>query len=97
MNRTGPIELHLTLAPQRRFEAIDVNARIAPEAGDVLRRHSRALYCSLHTTAGYLEQSLSTRLRTADDGLVEVRRIVWRGVSAGRRVFATTAWSCAPS
>jgi hypothetical protein len=68
MNRTSPVELHLTLAPRRRFEAIDVNARIAREAGDVLRRYSRALYCSLHTTAGYLEQSLSTRLAHSDDG-----------------------------
>ena len=68
MNRISPVELHLTLAPRRRFEAIDVNARIAREAGDVLRRYSRALYCSLHTTAGYLEQSLSTRLAQSDDG-----------------------------
>jgi thiamine phosphate synthase YjbQ (UPF0047 family) len=67
MLATRPTELRLTLAPQRRFEAIDVNTRIVQEVGDVLRRHSRALYCSLHTTAGYLEQSLSTRLR--QDGL----------------------------
>jgi thiamine phosphate synthase YjbQ (UPF0047 family) len=59
---TNPTELRLTLAPQRRFEAIDVNTHIAKEAGDVLRRHKRALYCSFHTTAGYLEQSLSARL-----------------------------------
>jgi hypothetical protein len=62
----GPTELRLTLAPKRRFEAIDVNTRIAQERGDVLRRHRRALYCSMHTTAGYLEQSLSTRLRHND-------------------------------
>ena len=60
---TGPTELRITLAPQRRFEAIDVNMRIAEEAGDVLHRHERALYCSFHTTAGYLDQSLSARLR----------------------------------
>lgn len=66
---TRPTELRLTLAPQRRFEAIDVNRRIAQEAGDVLRRHRRALYCSLHTTAGYLEQSLSARLRHDRDGV----------------------------
>ena len=59
----GPTELRLTLAPTRRFEAFDVNSHIVQEAGDVLRRHRRALYCSLHTTAGYLEQSLSARLR----------------------------------
>src|SRR3954466_1742662 len=64
MLATRPTELRLTLAPQRRFEAIDVTRRIVQEAGDVLRRHRRALYCSLHTTAGYLDQSLSTRLRT---------------------------------
>jgi thiamine phosphate synthase YjbQ (UPF0047 family) len=66
---TGPTELKLTLAPQRRFEAIDVNTRIAEEAGDVLHRHQRALYCSFHTTAGYLEQSLSARLRHNHDRL----------------------------
>ena len=69
MIRTSPTELQLTLAPRRRFDAIDVNARIASEAGDVLRRHSRAVYCSLHTTAGYLEQSLSARLRHGPDSL----------------------------
>jgi thiamine phosphate synthase YjbQ (UPF0047 family) len=62
----GTTELHLSLAPQRRFEAIDVNPRIAAEAGDALQRHSRALYCSFHTTAGYLDQSLSGRLRHSE-------------------------------
>src|SRR3954462_7800953 len=63
----GPTELRLTLAPQRRFEAINVNTRIRAEAGDILRRRQRALYCSMHTTAGYLEQSLSARLRHDHD------------------------------
>lgn len=62
-----PTELTLSLAPQRRFEAIDVNTRIAQEAGDVLHRHRRAMYCSLHTTAGYLDQSLSVRLHNSHD------------------------------
>ena len=69
MIRTRPTELRLTLAPQRRFEAIDVNNRIAQEAGDVLRRHQRVVYCSFHTTAGYLDQSLSARLTNDRDGL----------------------------
>ena len=64
---TRPTELTLTLAPQRRFEAIDVNRRIAEEAGDILRRHRRALYTSFHTTAGYLDQSLSVRLHHRHD------------------------------
>ncbi|MGE3277038.1 MAG: hypothetical protein AB7O67_18145 [Vicinamibacterales bacterium] len=64
-----PTELTLTLAPQGRFETIDVNARIRQEAGDVLRRYRSALYCSLHTTAGYLDQSLSARLGHGHDRL----------------------------
>src|ERR1700682_5042655 len=62
-------EVRLTLAPQRRFQAIDVNTRVAEEAGDVLKRHQRALYCSFHTTAGYLDQSVSVRLRDNQDQL----------------------------
>ena len=67
MTGTRPAELRLALAPQRRFEAIDINSRVAHEAGDVLGRYKRALYCSLHTTAGYLDQSLSARLRDNHD------------------------------
>jgi thiamine phosphate synthase YjbQ (UPF0047 family) len=71
---TLPTEIRLTLAPQRRFEAIDVTARIAEAAGDVLGRHGKALYCSLHTTAGYLEQSLSARLDYSHDLLSQFFR-----------------------
>jgi thiamine phosphate synthase YjbQ (UPF0047 family) len=71
MTTPRPTEVRLTLAPRRRFEAIDVNKLIAEQSGDVLRRHKRALYCSMHTTAGYLEQSLSARLRHDEDQLAE--------------------------
>lgn len=64
-------ELTVTLAPQRRFEAIDVNARIALERGDVLRHHRRVMYCSMHTTAGFLDQSLSMRLGDSHGQFVE--------------------------
>ena len=74
MNGGRPTEVRLTLAPQRRFEAIDVNQRIAEVAGDVLRRHKRAVYCSLHTTAGYLDQSLSARLRHDENRLAQFVR-----------------------
>jgi hypothetical protein len=59
---TAPTEIRLTLSPSRRFEAIDVNEMIAADAGDLLRRYRKTLYCSLHTTAGYLDQSLAQRL-----------------------------------
>ncbi len=69
-----PTELTLTLAPQRRFEAIDVNRHVSRSAGDVLGRHRRALYCSFHTTAGYLDQSLSARMHHRQDLLSQFFR-----------------------
>jgi thiamine phosphate synthase YjbQ (UPF0047 family) len=69
-----PTALRLQLAPQRRFEAIDVNRRILAESGDLLRRHRRALYCSFHTTAGYLDQSLSARMHHRPDLLSQFFR-----------------------
>src|SRR5262245_24944170 len=64
--KARPSELKLTLAPQRRFEAIDITARCA-DVGDVLRRHPKALFCSFHTTAGYLDRSLSVRMHNRQD------------------------------
>src|SRR5438876_4321505 len=61
-----PSELRLNLAPKRRFEAIDVTARIR-QSSDLLRRHQRALFCSLHTTAGYLDRSLALRMNHSQD------------------------------
>jgi thiamine phosphate synthase YjbQ (UPF0047 family) len=58
----GPTEIRLTLAPRGRFDVIDVTGKVQAELGDALERHRGALYCSLHTTAGYLEQRLATRL-----------------------------------
>jgi hypothetical protein len=64
-----PTELRLTLDPRGRFDVIDVAGRIQAEFGDVLRRHRGALYCSPHTTAGYLEQRLAERLLDHRDRL----------------------------
>src|SRR6185503_1343644 len=60
--KTKPSELRLTLAPQGRFEAIDIASRFA-DVGELLRRHQRALFCSFHTTAGYLDRSLAVRMQ----------------------------------
>lgn len=74
MKPTRPTELTLTLAPQRRFEAIDVNDRIAAADAGFLERHQRAVYCSFHTTAGYLDQSLSARMHHRPDLLSQFFR-----------------------
>lgn len=64
--KTKPSKLNLTLAPQQRFQAIDITGRIA-EVGELLRQHQRALFCSFHTTAGYLDQCFSLRLHNRQD------------------------------
>jgi len=58
----APKEITLALLPQARLDVIDVAQRIAMEFGDFLSRYRKAVYCSYHTTAGYLEQSLCARL-----------------------------------
>jgi hypothetical protein len=64
-----PTELELTLTPRSRFDVIDVAGHVREGFGDVLAGFPRALYCSLHTTAGYLEQSLLSRLENRRDRL----------------------------
>lgn len=48
-------EYLLELTPRHRFDLFDVNAALREAHGDVLHGHRRALYASLHTTAGYLD------------------------------------------
>jgi hypothetical protein len=60
----SPLELNLQLTPRGRLDVIDVRAQAAATYGDVFEKYNRCLYCSLHTTAGYLPQSLAARLGT---------------------------------
>lgn len=59
---TEPIVVNLDLYPQRRFEVIDVSQKIVEKVGDIIDKYPRAIYCSYHTTAGYLEQTLCSKL-----------------------------------
>jgi len=58
----SPRELTLRLQPKARYDVIDVRQAAREQHGGVLDDSPRALYCSHHTTAGYLEQALSARL-----------------------------------
>jgi thiamine phosphate synthase YjbQ (UPF0047 family) len=60
---TPPLELTIGLQPRARFDAIDVRGRVTKLYGDLLDRYPRAIYCSFHTTAGYLDQALAARLK----------------------------------
>lgn len=59
---TSTAEVTLELSPESRFDVIDVSERVADVCGDTFAPYRKALYCSYHTTAGFLEQSLCDRL-----------------------------------
>jgi thiamine phosphate synthase YjbQ (UPF0047 family) len=69
VNALSPLELALDLTPQARLDVIDVRTRARDVHGDALAGYRRCLYASGHTTAGYLPQSLSTRLTSRPQGL----------------------------
>ncbi len=56
------LEVTIELSPTARREVIDLSDHVPGEAGERLAPYRKALYCSYHTTAGFLEQSLLSRL-----------------------------------
>ena len=58
----APVEVALTVRPRTRIDLVDVRGRVSETHGDALEPFPLALYSSYHTTAGYLDQSLATRL-----------------------------------
>jgi thiamine phosphate synthase YjbQ (UPF0047 family) len=64
-----PLEIALEITPRSRLDVIDVRARAIEAHGDALSPYARCLYVSGHTTAGYLPQSLATRLSSRPGGL----------------------------
>jgi thiamine phosphate synthase YjbQ (UPF0047 family) len=61
----NPFEMTLTLKPEARFDVIDVATAMEEQCGDIASRYRKALYCSLHTTAGYLDQRICWRLHNS--------------------------------
>ncbi|MBM3779428.1 MAG: hypothetical protein FJW23_14525 [Acidimicrobiia bacterium] len=59
-----PLDLTLELAPRSRFEVVELRSRFRAEH-DALAAYPRCLYWSAHTTAGFLDRSISHRLRPA--------------------------------
>ena len=96
MMNVGPTELRLTLAPQRRFEAIDVNTRIAREAGDVLAAASAgALLFVPHDGGLSRAEPLGRGFSSSQDQLSQFFRHVPRALSRMARSTTTIGWICA--
>jgi thiamine phosphate synthase YjbQ (UPF0047 family) len=60
-----PLDLTLELAPRARFEVVELRSRFAAEHRETLSPYRRCLYWSSHTTAGFLDRSLISRLSAA--------------------------------
>jgi ATP-dependent RNA helicase RhlE len=65
-----PAEFTLELTPRARVDVIDVRAEVSARYGDGLDAYPRALCCSFHTTAGYLDQGVAARLNQGPDGVM---------------------------
>jgi thiamine phosphate synthase YjbQ (UPF0047 family) len=76
------LDLTLELTARARFDVVDLRSRFVHEHGEELSRYPRCLYWSAHTTAGFLDRGLSTRLGP---------RQVPSYVDALRRVFPESA------
>lgn len=66
----APVEFDLELIPRARVDVIDVRRLVSQRFGDSLDAYPKALCCSFHTTAGYLDQSLATRLSHSRGGVM---------------------------
>jgi thiamine phosphate synthase YjbQ (UPF0047 family) len=66
----APVEFDLELTPRARVDVIDVRRHVSQRFGDALDAYPRALCCSYHTTAGYLDQGLATRLHQSRGGVM---------------------------
>jgi len=66
----APSEFTLELTPKARVDVIDVRRRVSDGFGDVLDAYKRVLCCSFHTTAGYLDPSVASRLNQSRSGVM---------------------------
>ncbi len=66
----GPLELTLELTPRARVDVIDVRNALSVRFGNVLDGYPRALCCSFHTTAGYLDPGVASRLNQSREGVM---------------------------
>lgn len=64
---SDPNQLTIEFQPERRIDVIDVNQHVEDEANGFLQHYRRALYCSYHTTGGYLEETICNRLDQSPD------------------------------
>ena len=70
----GQAEITLEIRPRARFDVVDVRRRVLETHGRTLEAFPQALYCSFHTTAGYLDQRTVWRLKMRRNGVTPYLR-----------------------
>ena len=60
--QNSPIEIPLEISPKSRFDMTDISKIALDKMHGKVDSYKKAMYSSFHTTAGYLEQSLCSRL-----------------------------------
>jgi len=63
----APAQLTLEYTPSSRCDAVDLRSRLDERLGSALAGYRKALYCSHHTTAGFLDRHVGQRLRHRRD------------------------------
>ena len=72
-----PLDLTVEIAPKARFDLVDLRQTFAAEHR-ALAAFPRCLYWSCHTTAGFLDRSLASRLRAQHiPGYLEALRAIF--------------------
>jgi len=59
---SNPLDLTVELSPEARFDVLDLRSHFSAEDREALAPYPRCLYWSAHTTAGFLDRSLTARL-----------------------------------
>src|SRR5262249_46638621 len=67
-------DVTLEMQPRARFDVVDVRRRVLETCGPIFERCRSVLYCSYHTTAGYLEEGLASRLNARRSGVTPYLR-----------------------
>jgi hypothetical protein len=58
------LEITLSLTPRSRCDIIDVARILNNEYRDLLEEYRKLTCCSLHTTVGYIDQGLGSKLHS---------------------------------
>jgi hypothetical protein len=72
--QSRPQEIFLAISPKERFDMIDIAKMAMEHVNGKADLYKKAMYSSFHTTAGYLEQSLCSRLQYNKDRIASYIR-----------------------